>query len=97
MGDQYLDNTSNKSRLLKNYYTQDAKASYTLKGKNAGEVAFFIQAINIFSRKYEPNGYTFSYVYAGKLTTENFYYPMATANFLVGINIKPSLIFNKKK
>ena len=95
VGDQYLDNTSNKSRRLKDYYTQDVKATYTIKGKNFSEVNFFAQAINIFSRKYEPNGYTFSYVAGGKLTTENFYYPMATANFVFGVNITPNI--SKKK
>ena len=95
VGDQYLDNTSNKNRRLKDYYTEDVKATYTIKGKNNSEVSFFAQGINIFSRKYEPNGYTFSYVYGNKLTTENFYYPMAPANFLIGVNITPNI--GKKK
>ena len=43
---------------------------------------------NIFSDKYEPNGYTFSYIFGGKQTTENFYFPMATINWMAGINIK---------
>ena len=95
VGEQFLDNTSNKNRRLKDYYTQDAKLTYSLKGKSLSEVTFFAQAINLFSKKYEPNGYTFSYVAGGNLTTENFYYPMATANFVFGINITPNLI--KKK
>ncbi len=95
VGEQYLDNTSNKNRLLKDFYTQDVKLSYTLKGKSFSEVNFFAQGINIFSKKYTPNGYTFSYVSGGALTTENFYYPMATANFVFGVNITPNL--SKKK
>ncbi len=95
VGDEYLDNTSNNNRRLKDYYTQDVKATYTIKGKNLSEVNFFAQTINIFSRKYEPNGYTFSYVAGGKFTTENFYYPMATANFVFGVNITPNI--SKKK
>ena len=91
VGDQYLDNTSNNNRRLKDYYTQDVKATYTIKGKSNSEVNFFAQAINIFSKKYEPNGYTYSYVTGGKLTTENFYYPMATANFVFGVNITPNI------
>ena len=42
---------------------------------------------NIFSKKYEANGYTFSYV-SGGLTTENFYYPMARFNAMISLNIK---------
>ena len=93
--DQYLDNTSNRNRMLPNYYTQDVKATYTLKGKQISEVNFYIQANNIFSRKYAPNGYTFSYVYQGELTTENYYFPMAPANFVFGINFRPNLLSEK--
>ena len=97
VGNQYLDNTSNKNRMLQAYYTQDVRATYTLKGKQINEVNFYVQCNNIFSRKYEPNGYTFSYIDQGKLTTENFYFPMAPANFMVGINFSPNLYFQKKK
>ena len=95
VGDQYLDNTSNKNRMLNDYYTQDVKATYSLKGKAISEVNFYVQANNIFSKKYEPNGYTFSYINQGKLTTENFYFPMAPINFVVGINIRPNLSFKR--
>jgi len=37
---------------------------------------------------YEPNGYTFSYYYGGSLTTENYYFPMAGRNFMVGVNVR---------
>ena len=97
VSNQYLDNTSNKNRMLSDYYTQDVKATYTLKGKQISEVNFYVQANNIFSRMYEPNGYTYSYFYQNKLTTENFYFPMAPANFVVGINFRPNISFEKKK
>ena len=95
VSEQFLDNTSNKNRMLKDYYTQDVKAAYLIKGKNGSEVNFFVQGINIFSKMYTPNGYTFSYVAGGALTTENFYYPMAPANFVFGVNITPNI--SKKK
>jgi iron complex outermembrane recepter protein len=95
VGNQFLDNTSNKNRMLHDYYTQDVKATYTLKGKQISEVNFYVQANNIFSRKYEPNGYTFSYIDQGKLTTENYYFPMSLSNFVVGINFKPNLFYKK--
>ncbi len=96
VGNQFLDNTSNKNRMLSDYYTQDVKATYTLKGKQISEVNFYVQINNIFSRMYEPNGYTYSYQYQGALTTENFYFPMAPANFIVGVNFMPNISFKKK-
>ena len=56
--------------------------------KIAGEVAFTLQVNNIFNKRYEPNGYTFSYIYGGSMTTENFFYPMAGTNVMVGLSLK---------
>lgn len=85
---QFLDNTSRNSRSLASYYLQDIKLNYEFKNKTFKSLQFFAQANNIFSKKYEPNGYTFSYIYGSKLTTENFYMPMATINFMAGVNVK---------
>ena len=43
---------------------------------------------NVFSELYEANGYTFSYLYGGDFTTENFYYPPAPRNFLLALGLK---------
>lgn len=83
---QFLDNTNNISRSLNAYYVQDIKLSYLLKCKILKEVRLIGQLNNIFNKRYESNGYTFSYVY-GSLTTENYYFPMAPLNGMLGINI----------
>jgi iron complex outermembrane recepter protein len=88
VGRQFLDNTSNSNRKLNAYYTQDARADYTWKMKSIKEVNVYFQANNIFSRLYEANGYTFSYISGGALNTENYYFPMAPATFLLGLNIR---------
>ncbi len=88
VGRQYLDNTENINRSLESFYLQDARITYI---KNIGKtktVEVFLNLNNIFSKLYEPNGYTFSYFYDGALTTENYYFPMAPFNFLAGVNIK---------
>ncbi|OQP59165.1 TonB-dependent receptor [Niastella vici] len=87
-GRQYLDNTSNKNRSLDPYYVQDARISYTLRKTLFKESTFIVQVNNVFNKKYEPNGYTYSYQYDGKVITENFYYPMAGTNFMIGLNVK---------
>lgn len=88
VGKQYLDNTANNNRKLKDYFTQDARGSYTWDGKAFKEVNLYLQANNIFSKLYEANGFTYSYIYGGKLTTENFYFPMAPATIMLGVNIR---------
>jgi iron complex outermembrane receptor protein len=88
VGRQYMDNTSQKSRSLNAFYTQDIKFSYTWSSKKINVVNLFFQINNIFGEKYEPNGYTFSYIYSGQQTTENYYFPMASTYWMAGLNIK---------
>jgi iron complex outermembrane receptor protein len=85
---QYLDNTENIYRSLQSYYVQDVRFTYTIKNKLFKEMNLTGSVYNVFNKKYEPNGYTFSYIYGGKTTTENYYFPMAGTNFMAGISIK---------
>jgi iron complex outermembrane receptor protein len=90
---QYLDNTQNENRKLNAFYTQDVRAIYTIKNIPFGigrlkELNLIGQVNNVFNKKYEPNGYTFSYIYGGEAITENYYFPMAGTNFMIGVNVK---------
>ena len=84
VGKQYLDNTSDEARSIKAYTTQDIRLKYTLKKGPA----FTLLLNNVLNELYSSNGYTYSYRYAGATTTENFYYPQAGFNFLVGASIR---------
>ena len=83
-----MDNTQNDNRKLNSFYTQDARLIYTLKNKWLKEMNIIGQVNNIFNKKYEPNGYTFSYIAGGETVTENYYFPMAGTNFMIGVNIR---------
>lgn len=85
---QYMDNTQDETRGLNGFFVQDLRAIYTLKKEGLKNTQVILQVNNIFNYKYEPNGYTFSYIYGGAFTTENFYYPMAGTNFMLALNIK---------
>lgn len=87
VGRQYLDNTSNKQRSLSDYYVQDARVAYTLGKVLVKEISLIGQVNNVFNRKYNSNGYTYSYQY-GSLITENFFFPMAGTNFMIALNVK---------
>ena len=83
---QFLDNTSQVSRSINEYFIQDIRMTYELKKKFFKSTQFMLQLNNIFNKLYVSNGYTFSYIYGGPIT-ENYYYPMAPFNFMAGINI----------
>jgi len=88
VGRQFLDNTSDVNRSINPFTFSNLLASYTLELKALKEITFGLQVNNIFNTLYENNGYTFSYIYAGQMTTENFYYPQAGRNFMVRILVK---------
>jgi iron complex outermembrane receptor protein len=85
---QYLDNTQDSGRVLSAYYVQDVKIIYTIKKKKLKELNIIGQVNNIFGKKYEPNGYTYNYIYGGELSVNNYYFPMAGTNVMVGVSIK---------
>ncbi|HEX8313840.1 MAG TPA: outer membrane beta-barrel protein, partial [Flavisolibacter sp.] len=88
VGKQYLDNTSNEGRRLNAFYTQDIRAAYSFQKQFVKNIDLVLQVNNLFNKKYEPNGYTFSYYAGNELTTENYYFPMAGTNWMVGLNIR---------
>jgi iron complex outermembrane receptor protein len=88
VGAQYLDNTQQAERRLDGFYTQDARLIYTIKNNLFREWNIIGQVYNVFNKKYEPNGYTYSYVLDGVTRADNYYFPMAGTNFMIGLNIK---------
>ena len=87
VGKQYLDNTQNNDRKLNGFYTQDARIIFTIKNKLFKEWKFSTQANNLFSKKYEPNGYVYTASYHGEIYADKYYFPMAPINWVFGINI----------
>lgn len=88
VGRQYLDNTSSESRLIDPFFVSDLRARYNTSLGKVKNIGVTLLVNNLFSELYEANGYTFSYRYGGNMTTENFYFPQATRNFMLGLNLK---------
>ena len=84
---QYLDNTENESRVLKAYLLNDLMAQYQLVKKQQWTAVVQFHLNNMFDQKYEPNGYTYSYLYGGSVTTSNNFYPMAGRNYWLSLKI----------
>ncbi|MGZ5191718.1 MAG: TonB-dependent receptor domain-containing protein, partial [Flavisolibacter sp.] len=88
VGKQYLDNTANDSRILDAFFTEDMRVVYSFSKSWLKNADIIFQLNNLFNEKYEPNGYTFSYFLNGKVNTENYYFPMAGRNWMVGVNVR---------
>ena len=84
---QYLDNTSRIDRSIDPFFVQDFMINQLFKPKGFSSIELIIQVNNIWNKLYAPNGYTFSYLYNNQVSVNNFYYPMAERNLMIGINI----------
>jgi iron complex outermembrane receptor protein len=88
VGKQYLDNTSNESRAIDQYFTNDLRLVYTLQPEFMREISVSLLANNIFGERYESNGYTYGY-FAGPLEIrQNYYYPQAGTNFMAMLALR---------
>ena len=89
VGKQYLDNTSNEKRVLKDFLINDFKIQTNLTNNVLNNLFFKIEINNIFNVKYSSNGYTFGY-YGGMdyEVRENYFYPQATRNIMFSVSIE---------
>lgn len=88
VGRQYLDNTSNKTRSLNPYSTNDLRFSYTFRPQFFREVSLSLLVNNLLDTEFESNGYTWGYLAGPDEYRENYYFPQAGVNFLAMISMK---------
>ncbi|AEV33810.1 outer membrane receptor protein [Owenweeksia hongkongensis DSM 17368] len=86
VGQQFMDNTSSESKSLDAFNVTDLRLGYNLPVKWVDRLNVHLLIANLFDQEYEPNGYTYSYIYGEKIT-ENFYFPMAGINFMAGLSV----------
>lgn len=88
VGRQYLDNTTNKNRSLNPYNLLDFQIGYDIPNPWIENMYFTLALYNITNKKYEANGYSFSYFLNQEVVTENYYFPQAGTHFMLGLHLK---------
>lgn len=88
VGRQYLDNTSDRARSIADYTLFDIRARYTVAFKGQHALSFTLAVYNVLNKKYESNGYNYSFISGGTTTAINYYFPQAGSYFLAGIGLK---------
>ena len=58
IGEQFLDNTSNKNRIIEAYFINDLNIGYTFKTDFIKEIGLQLLVNNLLDVEYESNGYT---------------------------------------
>lgn len=88
VGSQYLDNTSDAFKRLDAFFVNDIRLDATVMNKKKIVWNAFALLNNAFSTKYAPNGYSYSYISGGDLNRDRYYFPMATANLMFGMQLQ---------
>lgn len=88
VGLQYLDNTSNRTRAIDPYMTNDLRLTYTWKPAWMRELSVSLLLNNVLDVKYSSNGATYPYISNGVPTPDNYYYPQAGRNYLLMVAMR---------
>ncbi|RYU87923.1 TonB-dependent receptor [Mucilaginibacter terrigena] len=81
------DNPYAVNRLLRSYFVNDVRLSYSFSTKAIKNIGLGLLVSNVFSKKYEANGATYPEVDSGTLVNYNYYFPQATRNFLASVSL----------
>lgn len=87
VGREFIDNTSNRDRSLDPYFIQGLSADYSVKTKIFRTIGLHLTVNNVFSNKYETNGWVYPYYINGQLSEVNGYFPQALISFLFGLTL----------
>lgn len=88
VGKQFIDNTSNDSRVLNPYLIHDFSARYKIHTRIIPEIDFNFLLNNFSNTAYESNAWIYRYYYQDVEQFMDGYFPQAGIHFLFGITIK---------
>jgi iron complex outermembrane receptor protein len=80
---QFLDNTGRREASLNPYFVSDLRLAWSYK-----QTSLTLQLNNLLNTMYSSNGYTYRYRYAGSMISENFLFPQAGLNFMLGLRLR---------
>ncbi|MBU6324238.1 MAG: TonB-dependent receptor [Bacteroidetes bacterium] len=80
---QFMDNTGRREASLKPYFVSDVRLAWSHK-----QSSLTLQVNNLLNTMYASNGYTYRYMYGGSMISENFLFPQAGMNFMLGLRIR---------
>ena len=86
VGVQYFDNTSSEDRKIDDYFVNNLRFDYTIKGSIFESISLFSQINNLFNLEYSNNAYGGNWYEQGTEQTWAYYFPQAGTNYLFGVN-----------
>jgi iron complex outermembrane receptor protein len=94
VGEQNLDNTGGKDengkivRVLDAFFINDVRFTYNVKTLGVKNIGLNFLVNNVFNVRYAANGGAGAYLSDGYFGRYEYFYPQATRNFLLSLNLK---------
>ena len=89
VGKQFVDNTQSRDRMLAAYFVHDLRINYDIKFKTGiDKITLFGSIYNLTNELYSANAWSYRYSSGGKFQQLIGFYPQASTNFLVGLNLR---------
>ncbi len=89
VGNQYIDNTMDRDRMLDAYLVNALRLNYAFATRHLRQAQAIIQINNIFDKRYSANAWIYKGVVgdAELITIEDGYFPQAGRHFMIGLNL----------
>lgn len=88
VGQQFIDNSGDKTNVLKAYTFSDLRIVYQRNGEFLRQFELSLWVNNLFNTLYSSNAWSYRYLYGGQGAVDQGLYPMAGRNLLVGVKVK---------
>lgn len=88
VGKQFIDNTSNASKMLEAYTIMNFRTDFNFRIPFVKQASLFIAVNNVLNHEYESNAWVYSYLSDGKEYKMDGYYPQAGIHFMTGLQLK---------
>jgi iron complex outermembrane receptor protein len=88
VGNQYIDNTRSRERMLNAYMIHSITCLYSIENKIFKTLTCQFIINNLFDKKYETNAWVYKYIEGGSLHVMDGYFPQAGINYMFRIGVK---------
>mgnify|MGYP001182345167 FL=1 len=89
VGEQFIDNTGSKDRMLDAYFVHDLRINYDIKFRTGiDKITVFGSIYNLTNELYSANAWSYRYSSGGEFQQDMGFYPQASTNFFVGLNLR---------
>ena len=89
VGEQFVDNTQSQDRKLDAYLVHDLRVNYSIKFRTGfDKITLFGSIYNLTNQLYSANAWAYRFSSGGEFQQLMGFYPQATRNLLIGLNVR---------